>query len=141
MTTPTVPTLTFEDAEYVAPAGGPGRSKGPNQFTSVVAEIAMKVDDKTKKPIAKGFTFQHAAVIDKDGKEVAAAVEARDKEIKRFKRLLSDAGESNTPQVTVRAVSAPVKNPVNGKASATSTRVTFWTTKRQIRTAKPADTK
>lgn len=128
MTTP-VTELTFADAEYVAPAGGPGRERLPNPFDTIVQTIAMKVDEKTKKPVAKALTFEHpsrASEKPEDAKEI-------ERIIAKYKRQLSDAGDHSDPRVTVKTNITPAVNPVNKKPSATKSVLTFWTVKRQTR--------
>jgi adenine-specific DNA methylase len=119
--------MDFIEAEYVAPAGGPGRSKAENPFTDVIADIALKLDPNGK-PLARALVFEH---------EDRSAEDSNFKRlVNGFKRQLSDAGANNDPQVTVMSVITPVANPVNKKESATKSKLTFWTVKRQTRTKK-----
>jgi hypothetical protein len=128
--------MNFEDATYVAPKGGPGKTADPNPYTDVIKLIALKQDDKGK-PIAKKFTISHAATPD-----------ARKQAVNKAKRQLSNAGKGNYPAVTVPSVEVPVKLPIKGKKfdendpttyteSDSQTQVTFWTVPRQVRTRKP----
>ena len=125
-------TFEFQDAEYVAPTGGPGRSAEPNPFTQVVQEIAL-TSTPDGKPVAKAFQIDHPSRTSEKPEDIA--------EIKRIeakiKRQFSLAGEQSTPKVTVKSDISPVKNSVNGRASATKSMVTFWTVKRQERPRKP----
>jgi hypothetical protein len=117
-------TYTFEDATP-AKLAGTGRKAEPNPFTDVIALIALKTDEKTGKPLAKSFIETHE---DAEGKRTTA--------INRIKRLTSEAGEKNTPPVTVRVHTEPVMvKDGKGKEteSPTQVRVTIWTVKRQIR--------
>ena len=128
MTTP----ITFQDAEYVAPAGGPGRAAEPNPYTEIVQAIALEVTTDGK-PVAKAFQIEHPSRTSEKPEDVT--------ELKRIeakiKRQFSLAGEQSSPKVTVKSDISPVTNPVNGKASATKSVVTFWTVKRQERPRKP----
>lgn len=111
-------TLTFTDATYVPAPGGPGRSKDPNPFTTsgVIAEIALKVDGKGK-PLAKAFSITHGDVTKDNGKDCKLVAG-------RYKRLLSEAGDANSPAVTVKSV-------VTSKGSSkTESTITFWTVKK-----------
>ena len=123
--------MDFIEAEYVAPAGGPGRTKLPNPFTEVIAAIALK-KDANDKPVARAFTFTHEA----DGSDFKKIVSG-------YKRQLSDAGADNDPQVTVMSVVQPVIVKAKGKPdseSATESKLTFWTVTRQTRKkGEPAD--
>jgi hypothetical protein len=73
-------------------------------------------------PVAKSFVETH-----EKGDDVRKTV------IARIKRQMSEAGEKNTPQVTVNVNAVPAA----GKDAATKTVVTFWTVKRQSRPRKP----
>lgn len=126
LTDVSAPALVFEEAEYVKPEGT-GRKADPNPFLDVVADIALKTDPKTGKPVARATVIEH---VEGD----------RDKAVGRIKRRLSEAGAQNDPPVSVPAVARPVVNPVNKKESATKTRITFWTTKRQERPRKSETT-
>lgn len=117
--------MDFVKAEYVAPAGGPGRPAEPNPFTDIINEIALKLDETTQKPVAVAFQFEHDDRDKEDGDY--------NRKISGFKRQLSEAGAKNDPPVTVVSVARPVTNPVNHKESATKTNFTFWTVKRQTR--------
>lgn len=118
--------MDFIEAEYVAPAGGPGRTKGPNPFTDVIAAIALQKDDKDK-PVARAFTFEHT---DRNAEDSNLR-----KLVSGYKRQLSEAGADNDPAVTVMSVVNPVTVTVKGKPqeSAIASKLTFWTVPRQTR--------
>lgn len=130
-TTDTTPAITFTDESYIPGPGGPGKQAAPNPFDGIVGEIKLKTTDDGK-PVAKGYVFEHDSRADESKADDVA------REERRIKRLLSEAGEHNG--CTVRSVIAPLKNPVNGKDSATKSKVTFWAVKRQERKRKPAPT-
>lgn len=125
-------TLEFKDAEYIPPAGGPGRVAEPNPFGEIVQAIAMKKDAKDK-PLSKALEFEHPSRLS-DKSEDAATLKQT---IARFKRQLSDAGDAATPKVTVKSVVTPVRNPNTKKDSPTKSTLTFWTIARQLRPRKP----
>ena len=107
--------MEFVDAEFVPQKGGTGRKAGPNPYTDVVKEIALKVDEKTGKPVAKGFLIDDNADLDKV--------------VARAKRQLSDAAK--LAKVTV--VSTVVDSKMKGKKL-----FSFWTVKQHApRTRKP----
>jgi hypothetical protein len=117
-------TITFEDAAPVK-SSAPGRPARPNPFTEVIAAIALKTDTEGK-PLAKSYIEKHTAG-------------EREKVVKRVKRELSAAGHANNTAVTVCSSAEPVKTGAKGKEvdSETDTRITFWTTKLQVRPRKP----
>jgi hypothetical protein len=114
--------MEFVDATYIAPAGGAGRTKEPNPYTKVIAEIALKVDPKTDKPLAKGFLMN-------DDDTLKANVS-------KAKRQLADAGKDNTPAVSVISKYVPA---VDGKGKPVAGKVlfSFWTGPQQKRPRKP----
>lgn len=119
--------MDFQDAEYIAPAGGPGRDAAPNPYvtTGVIQSIALKTDANGK-PVAKATVVEHTDPSTDDGADLK-------KVTAKHKRLMSEAGEVTDPPVTVKSIFEPVTNPVNSKVSATKTKVTFWTIARQKR--------
>ena len=66
-------TFEFQDAEYVAPTGGPGRSAEPNPFTQVVQEIAL-TSTPDGKPVAKAFQIDHPSRTSEKPEDIAEVV-------------------------------------------------------------------
>lgn len=116
----------FVDAEPIpaAPSGG-GRVAEPNPYTDVIASIALKVDKKGK-PLAKAFILSHGEDADSAGKAV-----------RKVRRQLSDAGDNNTPRVTVPTRDKPYTDSKTGELVPGKTLITFWTVARQERPRKP----
>lgn len=131
--------LTFNEAEPITESSA-GRAKEPNPYTEVIAEIAGKVNEKTKKPIAKSFTLTHTQDSNASA-EVSAA--NRKRAVDKVKRQTSDAGAALTPPVTVKVKDIDLKTGAKGKetVSTTACTVVFWTVPRQVRTRKPAEAK
>lgn len=110
--------FTFEDVEYNNTNAG-GRAKGVNPFSEVIAEIALKTDPKTKKPLVKAFTI------------ASTSADEHVTDVNRARRQLVEAGKDNDPTVSVQSRAVPMKS-----AEHTSV-ITFWTIKRIVREAKP----
>ncbi len=109
--------MEFVDATFVPQKGGTGRKAEPNPYTDIIAAIALKTDEKTDKPVAKGFL-----VADDDTLPTVVA---------RAKRQLGAAGRENTPPVTV--ISTVTATTTKGKKL-----FSFWTVKQHApRTRKP----
>lgn len=113
--------MEFIDATYVAPAGGVGRTKEPNPYTKVIAEIALKTDPKTDKPLAKGFLMN-------DDDTLKANVS-------KAKRQLADAGKTNEPAVSVISKTTTALDG-KGKEIAGKVLFSFWTGPQQKRPRK-----
>lgn len=131
MTAP-APELTFEDAEYIPSAGGPGRTKEPNPFAGIIADIALQTKERDGKtvPVAKSYVFEYEPGNEDD----------KTRKVNQLKRQLSNAGAENTPQVTVRSEVTDVVNPVNKQVSNKKARLVFWTVPRQNRPRSGAST-
>src|ERR1700733_11000603 len=103
MTSPSAPALTFEDAEPVK-RNVVGRTAEPNPFVDIVSSIALKTDETTGKAVAKSFVVP-TGTYDEDDKPADDTARA----FRKVLRQLSDAGNLQTPQVTVnRALTAAV---------------------------------
>jgi hypothetical protein len=109
--------MEFVDATFVPQKGGTGRKSEPNPYTDIIAQIALKTDEKTGKPLAKGFLI-------KDDDDLKTAVN-------RAKRQLSKAGAENATPVTVIST-------LTDSAKKGMKLFSFWTvTQHAPRTRKP----
>lgn len=124
--------MEFLDATYIPSKGGSGRPAGPNPYTGIIADIALK-QDAHGKPVAKSVVL-----------DVAYGTANSDRAIAAAKRLLSKAGHANTPAVTTYGKgSAYSVADAKGKqvVDKSKTLLTFWTAPKQNRPreVKPVD--